>query len=102
MIINIPLQIDEAVFEGKIQQNYDKIVTDTIAEKVLEVLGNYSDSGWKKDSKDGVRYLVRQKIEDDIESYKNEIIEAASEKLAERLVRTKKAKEMLNEKLEEL
>lgn len=40
---------------------------------------------------------VGYKIDDILKEYKDEIIDAAAEKLAERLARTKRGKEILNE-----
>ncbi len=97
MIINIPLQIDEVTFEQKVKEDYAKSVKELLLNKVDEVLAErdgryYTQSrSWKK----GMENIITQEIDIFMNDHKDEIVEMAADKLAERLARTKKAKAIL-------
>lgn len=93
MIINIPINIDESAFEGKIAQDVENKIIDEMVkrvEKTLQDAGPYY--GGRNSAQDGMREIVYRRVNDVIDEYKDIIIEAAADKLAERLVRTKAAK----------
>lgn len=100
MIINIPLQIDEAAFEQKVNDDYTDKVEQLLLQQVEKVLKDHDDRyyGSTRDPKLGLSNIVYNRIDNFLKEHKEEIIEAASGKLAERLSKTKKAKELLNEK----
>ena len=98
MIINIPLQIDEKVIEKCLSVDYENKVADYLNKEVEQALldkcGYYSRS-----TKQGMSVIVCEKVDGYIQEWKDEIIERASERLAERLARTKKAKELIDEQI---
>ena len=53
--------------------------------------------GAAKNERYGLESWVGNKIDDILKEYKDEIIEAAADKLAERLAKTKKGKALLGE-----
>jgi len=99
MIINIPLQLDEAIIEKQISKDYEKKVTDVIATRIEEILAENYRGYWaesqKSRAKNGLSLLVRASIDEFLNSNRDVIIEAASKELAEKLWRTKKAKEIV-------
>ena len=100
MIINIPLNIPEELLENTIAKDYESKITENLTNEVRKILANHDGSYYYrsgKDEKKGLEDWVSQKIDNYISDWKGEIIEAASDKLAERLARTKKAKELLDE-----
>lgn len=99
MIINIPITVDDSVFEEKFTQDMEtqviaKIVKD-VETALIERAGYYYTQNRAERVEQGLRNMVSNAIDTKIEEYKNEIIDAASERLAERLCRTKRAKEIL-------
>lgn len=98
MIINIPLQIDEATFEQKVREDYAKNVKELLLNKVDEVLKEYDNRYYTQSRswKNGMEYIITQEIDIFINDHKDEIVEMAADKLAERLARTKKAKAILD------
>lgn len=97
MIINIPLQIDEATFEEKVREDYAENVKQLLLAKVDKVLEDYDNRYYatSKSWKNGLEYMITQEIDIFIKDHKDEIVEMAADKLAERLARTKKAKSIL-------
>ena len=96
MIINIPLQLDEAIMEGQISKEYEKKVKDIIATRIEELLAeNYR--GWNESqaskAKNGLALMVRANIDEFLNSNRDVIVEAASKELSEKLWRTKRVKE---------
>lgn len=94
MIINIPINLDEHVFEERIQKDYDKIIKEKIVDEVIKTLER-ADNNWNGRAEYGMKNLINNKLDDYIKDYKEEIIDKAAEILADRVVRTKKAKEKL-------
>jgi len=99
MIINIPLQIDEATFEQKVRDDYSENVKQLLLAKVDQVLKEYDNRYYtqSKSWKNGLEYIITQNIAIFIDDHKDEIIEMAADKLADRLARTKKAKAILED-----
>ena len=97
MIINIPLQIDEATFEEKVKEDYAKSVKELLLNKVDEVLKENDNSYYTQSRswKNGLEYIINQEMDIFMRKHKDEIVEMAADKLAERLARTKKAKAIL-------
>ena len=99
MIINIPLTIPEELLENTIAKDYESKITENLTAEVRKIITNYDDSYYYRNGKDfgrGLEHWISIKIEKYLSDWKDEIIEAAADKLAERLVRTKKAKELLD------
>lgn len=97
MIIDIPLQINEAAFEEKIRNDYENKVEQLLLDQVVKVLKEHDDRYYRRDreASAGLANIVYKIVGDIMEQNRAEIIEAASDKLAERLSKTKKAKEIL-------
>ena len=100
MIINIPLQIDEAAFEQKVRDDYADSVKKMLFAQVEKVLEEADDRYWSrdKDPKRGLCMIINDRLDIFIKEHRDEIIEAAADNLAKRLARTKKAKEILDGK----
>lgn len=100
MIINIPLQIDDATIQGQISKDYEKKIKDIIAVRIEEMLADEYRGGYWGESKSikakkGLAMLVTANIEEFLNSNRDAIVEAASKELSEKLCRTKKMKEAL-------
>lgn len=97
MIINIPLQLDEATLEGQISKEYEKKVKDIIATRIEELLAENYRGYWNESqsskAKNGLALLVRASIDEFLNSNRDVIVEAASKELSEKLWRTKRVKE---------
>lgn len=95
MIINIPLKIDDDLWENALAKDYEAKVVDRLTEEVRRCLAkhdSFSYSLTQSSVSRGLSNWVGAKLDDILKEYKAEIIEAAADKLAERLARTKAAK----------
>ncbi len=95
MIINIPINIDEDQFNKLVETDYERQNEDSIYKDVRKALEEKSGY-YNRRMSDGILVIVEEQIDCILKAYKNEIIEAAADKLAERLARTKAAKELIN------
>lgn len=98
MIINIPLQIDDATIQGQISKDYEKKVKEIIAVRIEEMLaddyrGGYWNESKASRAKGGLALMVRANINEFLNSNRDVIVEAASKELVEKLWRTKRVKE---------
>lgn len=98
MIINVPLQIDDATIQGQISKDYENKVKEIIAVRIEEILaeqyrGGYWNESKASKAKKGLAQLVEASIEEFLNSNRDVIVEAAAKELSERLWRTKRVKE---------
>lgn len=101
MIINIPLQIDELKMEEVLQRDYQGKILDRIESYIKNSLKSYSQRYYcnSEDNKvkDGMDELIMKRIDCFLEAHRDEVINSAGVALAEKLVRTKKGKALLDE-----
>lgn len=88
MVINIPLQIDDKMIEGKLQEEYEKKVAEKISELVMSSLAEAGDTwgvyGQEEKAERGVIKLTERKIDSYFEEHKEEIYDAIVKKLWDR------------------
>ena len=94
MIINIPLQIDDEMINSVIAADYQAKIEQNLTKQVETAIKRQSKS-WDSTVSSGLFYMAEEAVDKVISEYKEAIIDKAADKLAERLVRTKKAKEIL-------
>lgn len=97
MIINIPLSIPDELLENTIAKDYEAKITENLSNEVRKILKDHDIRyyGSAKNEKYGLESWIGNKIDDILKEYKDDIIEAAADKLSERLARTKKGKALL-------
>ena len=101
MIINIPLQIDEKIIEKNLSVDYESKIKDYILKEVEDALIQRAKdmyrywSGRDATTTDGIRIYIHEYVDKQIQEWKDEIMYEAALKLAERLSKTKKGKEIL-------
>lgn len=104
MIINIPLQIDDAALEGKLKEDYENKVAEKVSEMVINALADKGDS-WRFNNKEqqakyGIIHLVNLRIDSYFDEHKDEIYEAVTKKLWDRSRNRKVLKDAANEAVE--
>ena len=99
MIINVPLQIDEAAFEQKVNDDYANKVEQLLLAKVEQVLKEADDRYYRndRDPKVGLSVIINRRVDGFMQDHKDEIVEMAAIELAKKLARTKRGKEILEE-----
>ena len=96
MVINIPIQIDEAKMEEAVQKDYEGKVLDEIVKYIKTTLTRASSNPYGDRATDGMRVLIEDRIDEFLKDHKDEVIEHASKLLADKLARSKKGKEILD------
>ena len=98
MIVNIPLQIDEAKMEEVVERDYMGKVMQKITEHILSCLSKHSTNYYCSDKAlDGMTEMINSRIDTHLDKYRDEIIETAAKYLADKLARSKRGKELLEE-----
>ena len=95
MIINIPLQIDDEMINSVIAADYQAKIEQNLTKQVESAIKDRSRNCWSKTINDGLFYMAEEAVDKVISEHKEEIVDRAATKLAERLARTKKAKEIV-------
>ena len=96
-IVQIGIGIDDEAIKDSIVKNIERTILNDVKEDIKKTL--FNDYGYY--NRGPSKFLTAQ-IEEFLEKNRDDIIEAAAEKLADKLSRTKKAKEMLSEVLEKI
>lgn len=98
MVINIPINLDERIFEEKVQRDYDRILEKRLMETIERTLIESARYSYIRNPENGMRKLIEDHLDDFMKKHKDEIIAQAADILAKRVQRTKKAKEELDGK----
>jgi Icc-related predicted phosphoesterase len=96
-VVQIGIGIDDEAIKASIVKNIEKTVLGEVKDDINKML--FNDYGYY--NRGPSKFLTAQ-IEEFLEKNKDDILEMAAEKLADKLSRTKKAKEMLSEVLEKI
>lgn len=102
MVINIPIQVDEKQLEEVVKRDYEGRIFNELVKRIETVLiheAKYSPYSYNSEDKarNGLKEMIGEHIDIFLKDNKDEIIDAASTKLADKLSRTKKAREILEE-----
>ena len=98
MIVNIPLQIDEAKMEEVVERDYMGKVMQKITDHVLSCLSKHSKNYYGSDKAyDGMTEMINIRIDAHLDKYRDEIIDVAAKYLADKLARSKRGKEILED-----
>lgn len=97
MIINIPLQIDEQQMNEVLQKDYEGKVVNEIVKYIRKTLASSSRSHYGNQETEGMKALIQIQIDTFLENHRDEIIKCASVQMAEKLARSKRGKEILEE-----
>ena len=106
MLINIPLQIDDAAIEGKLTREYEERVLASVNERIDKCLKSH-DPSWNsiKSPSYGLEHMIDNRIYECIDKFleanRDDIIAKAADNLALRLSRSKKGKAILDRYEEE-
>lgn len=95
MIINVPIQIDEAKMEEVLQKDYEGKVLDEIVKYIKAALTKASSNPYGDRVTDGMRALIEDRIDAFLKEHREEVIENASKILADKLAKSKKGKAIL-------
>lgn len=106
MVINIPIQVDEKQLEEVVKRDYEGRIFNELVKRIETVLVNeagYSPYAYtsKDKARNGLKEMIGEHIDIFLKDNKDEIIDAASDKLASKLARSKKGREILEGKHEE-
>ena len=94
-IVQFAVNFDDQRVTEMVEQNAEKTIIDGIEQKVCDRMFNSRFYGGKGDPKAGFNNWMDGQVEKFLESHKQEIIEEAGRFLADKLARTKAAKEMV-------
>lgn len=97
MIINIPLVVDEKKMEEVLERDYSGKIIDRIEEYIKTTLKNNAERYYGDRVDDGMRVLIEQRIDKYLEANREEVLASAASLLAEKLARSKRGKQILEE-----
>lgn len=97
MIINIPLSINEEDMKNVIEKDYEDKVIKEIALYIKRALVSSSSSYYGDRETDGMITIIKRQVDILLEQNKDKILNIAGNYLADKLLKTKAGKELLQE-----
>lgn len=96
-IVQFAIGIDDEAIKKKIEESAEKQIIDKFYKDFVDSVAIDWHGGFKNNTclSNGFRSMAIQAVETVIDEYKNTIIEETAKILADRLLKTKAAKEML-------
>lgn len=96
-IVQFAIGIDDEAIKKKIEESAEKQIIDKFYKDFVDSVAIDWHGDFKNNTclSNGFRSMARQAVETVIDEYKNTIIEETAKILADRLLKTKAAKEML-------
>lgn len=96
-IVQFAIGIDDEAIKKKIEESAEKQIIDKFYKDFVDSVAIDWHGDFKNNTRlsNGFRSMARQAVETVIDEYKNTIIEETAKILADRLLKTKAAKEML-------
>lgn len=97
MVINIPIQINEQEMATVIKKDYEEKVMAEIVKYIIKAIEE-KGRGYSYGSRlnDGMTNLIEEQIGEFIDEHKEDIVQKAGTILADKLLRTKRVKEMID------
>lgn len=96
MVINIPIQVNEQEMATVIKKDYEEKVMAEIVKYIIKAIEE-KGRGYSYGSRfnDGMTNLIEEQIGKFIDEHKEDIVQRAGTILADKLLRTKRVKEMM-------
>lgn len=94
-IVQFAINFDDQRITEMVEERAEKEITASLEQKVCDRLFKTRYYGGKGDPKEGFNNWMNGQVENFLDAHKQEIIEMAGRFLADRLLRTKAAKEMI-------
>lgn len=97
-IVQFAISIDDDAIVKRVTENAEKVITNDLKQQVANKL--FRRDYYNKNAnpeRDPLSEFSLNMIDDFFDKYKDAIIEKAAERLTDKLSRTKKAKEILND-----
>lgn len=94
-IIQIAIGVDDESIKRNVAEHAEKVIIEHIEKDIRDLI--FEKNGYDRIT--GPKYFVKKLVEDIIEDNKPEIIKAAAENLADRLMKSKKVREAVDEVL---
>lgn len=95
-IVQFAINFDDQRITEAVEKNAEKAIIEDLKMKVNDCLFKSSYYGGHGDPKNGFSGWMTARVEDFLERHKEKIIDTAGRYLAEKLSRTKAARELLN------
>lgn len=96
-IIQFGINFDDKKITETVKAKAEQVILDDLKQKVSDVLFQSRYYGGHGDPKNGVSEWMKEQVEDFLSENKDAIIEVTGRLIAEKLSRTKAARELLKE-----
>lgn len=96
-LIQMTINVDDKKIVESIERNAEKTITENLDKEVKKIIFNFENdwygNGWIR----GVSDWTEDRLNEFLEKHKDKIIDLASDKLADKMYKSKKMREVMTE-----
>ena len=96
-LIQMTINVDDKKIVESIERNAEKTITENLDKEVKKIIFNFENDWYGNDLIRGVSDWTEDRLNEFLEKHKDQIIDLASDKLADKMYKSKKVRETMTE-----
>ena len=96
-LIQMTINVDDKKIVESIERNAEKTITENLDKEVKKIIFNFENDWYGNGQIRGVSDWTEDRLNEFLEKHKDQIIDLASDKLADKMYKSKKVREVMTE-----
>lgn len=96
-LIQMTINVDDKKIVESIERNAEKTITENLDKEVKKIIFNFENDWYSNGRIRGVSDWTEDRLNEFLEKHKDQIINLASDKLADKMYKSKKVREIMTE-----
>ena len=96
-LIQMTINVDDKKIVESIERNAEKTITENLDKEVKKIIFNFENDWYRNSRIRGVSDWTEDRLNEFLEKHKDQIIDLASDKLADKMYKSKKVREIMTE-----
>ena len=96
-LIQMSINVDDKKIVESIERNAEKTITENLDKEVKKIIFNFENDWYGHGRVRGVSDWTEDRLNEFLEKHKDQIIDLASDKLADKMYKSKKVREIMTE-----
>ena len=96
-LIQMTINVDDKKIVESIERNAEKTITENLDKEVKKIIFNFENDWYNNGRIGGVSDWTEDRLNEFLEKHKDKIIDLASDKLADKMYKSKKVREIMTE-----
>lgn len=96
-LIQMTINVDDKKIVESIERNAEKTITENLDKEVKKIIFNFENDWYGNGRIRGVSDWTKDRLNEFLEKHKDQIVDLASDKLADKMYKSKKVREVMTE-----